>query len=329
VANKKYSSAIFLGAAIFAGAVAFWLSHVYLKRQEELIRNEAVGQKPSSVEVVVAARALEVGDVVTTATMATSQLPAAHVSPRFITPSTFYLLQGHVLTRAKADGEPLLVDDVAGVMVQRFSDLLKPGERAVTLDASDVDSNAGLLLPGDYIDLFVLVKPENGSSDTGDRHNLVPVLEQVRVLAAGRRALAAQDQKYQTLDEKSSRYSTISVAVPVADAEKILLARKMGDMAYLLRSSADNGRDVATLMSSGELSGGDAEGLGRSYRYFSQKDPTGVLRQTESVVETARKPRAVAGHSSPEAVEATPDAASDEAPALPAPASSVEEPFAK
>jgi pilus assembly protein CpaB len=319
VANRNYSSAVFLGAAVVAGAIAFWLSHVYLKKQEERIRDEAAGRKPTSTEVVVAAHALNVGDIVNTSTMAVSQLPTAHVSARFITPKTFYLLQGHVLTHAKADGEPLLVDDVAGVMVSRFSDLLKPGERAVTLDANDVDSNAGLLLPGDYVDLFVIVKPESAEQGAEqDRRNLVPVLEQVRVLAAGKKALVAQDQKYQTLDEKSSRYSTITVAVPIADAEKILLAKKMGDMAYLLRSSADSARDVATLMSSGEVNGEDSAGIGRSYLYFSQKNSAGVLRQVEGMGQPVWK-KADAEEVPPIAVMKTnPDAAADEMPALPA-----------
>jgi pilus assembly protein CpaB len=322
VANRNYSSAVFLGAAVVAGAIAFWLSHVYLKKQEARIRDEAAGQKPTSTEVVVAAHALQVGDIVNTSTMAIGQLPSAHVSPRFITPKTFYLLQGHVLTRAKTDGEPLLVDDVAGVMVPRFSDLLKPGERAVTLDANDVDSNAGLLLPGDYVDLFVIVKSDDAASSAEDHRNLVPVLEQVRVIAAGKKALKAQDQKYQTLDEKASRYSTITVALPIADAEKILLAKKMGDMAYLLRSSGDTARDVASLMSSGQVTGGDAVGIGRSYRYFSQKDSAGVLKQVEGVVQPAWK-KADTDEVPPVAdIKADPEAAADEMPALPASVSS-------
>jgi pilus assembly protein CpaB len=234
------------------------------------------------VDVVVAAKAMKAGDIVSGNTMAVGSLPSAHVSARFDTPDNFDGLQGHVLTRSKAAGEPLLLDDVAGAYVARLSDLLKPGERAVTLEATEVSSNSGLLLPGDYIDLFLFSKPdEGGEGPAKEVQNLIPVLEQVRVLAAGAQALAAKDQKYQSLDERNAHYTTVTVAVSVEDAEKLMLARKVGDMAYVLRNSTDAARNVATRMNSDELNGGDfgRRTLGRMYQYFSSASPSGITRQ--------------------------------------------------
>jgi pilus assembly protein CpaB len=276
--RRPYTSWIFLGAAILAGALAFWLSRLYLARQEEIIRHDVAGSQRNLVEVVVASKSLNAGDVVGSGSMAIGRLPAAYVSTRFVTPAHFDEMKGRVLLRAKAAGEPLMADDVAGVAVERFSDLLKPGERAVTLEVSELTSNAGLLLPGDYIDLYLMRHPEGG--DGGGARSLTPVLQDVRVLAAGPEALHAQDQQFQTLDQSNAHYSTITVAVNVQDAEKLVLARKAGDMAFLLRNSRDTGNDGATALSLAQLIGGPTHtgNSAGSYQYFSAQVPEGVMR---------------------------------------------------
>ena len=280
---NNYSSWLFLGAALFAGAGAFWLSHVYLKNQEEKLRTEVAGGKQTMVQVVVAAGNLPAGSVVGPQTMSTGKLPKAFVSQRFVSAQNFAAVQGHTLVRSKAAGEPLLMDDVGGVFVERFSDLLKPGERAVTLEATEINSNSGLLLPGDRGDLYVIAKDAGGGGD--EAQSLVPLLENVHVLAAGVESLRAQEQKYQPLKERGERYDSITVAVSVEDAEKLVLARKAGDIAYLLRNSQDQARDVTSRMSSSQLGVGGGlvgprslNGGGDSYEYFSVTEPAGVLK---------------------------------------------------
>jgi pilus assembly protein CpaB len=280
--RRSYTSWIFLGAALVAGGLAFWLSQLYLARQEEIIRHDVAGSQRNLVEIVVASKALSAGEVVGNGTMALGRLPAAYVSARFVTPSRFDAVKGKVLLRDKAAGEPLMVDDVAGVAVERFSDLLKPGERAVTLEASELKSNSGLLLPGDYIDLFVLPQFHDSSGDHDQ--SLVPVLQHVRVLAAGAQALRAKDQEYQTLDQRDTRYSTITVAVDVLDAEKLILARKGGDIAYLLRNSSDDAADPATVLSLSAVMGRPERSTqdAGAYQYFSAQFPAGVVRHLTS-----------------------------------------------
>lgn len=280
--TNNYSSWIFLGAAVVAGAGAFWLSHVYLKKQEEKLRSEVEAGNGEMVDVAVASTDLPAGSLVGGATMSVGRLPKAFVSSRFVTTNDFPTVDGHALVRAKSAGEPLLKDDVGGQFVERFSDLLKPGERAITIEASQVNSNSGLLLPGDHVDLYLVVKDTGGA---GDSSTLVPLLEGVHVLAAGSEYLRAQDQKYLTMSEQNSHYDVITVAVTVDDAQKLILARKAGDISYALRNSADTALNVGSRLSSGALGvGGAAAALGSpdvggSYEYFSASEPAGTIRQ--------------------------------------------------
>ena len=279
--TNKYSSWMFLGAALLAGAAAFWFSHLYLKNQEEKLREKVEGSNQGTVEVVVSKDKLQAGSIVSGATMAIGRLPKAHVTARFVTAAGFGAVQGHALVRDKASGEPLLVDDVGGGVVERFSDLLKPGERAVTLEATELNSDSGLLLPGDHIDMFLVSKQQGGAEES---KSLLPLLEDVHVLAAGEEALHAQDQKYQTLNERNSHYSTITVAVSIDDAEKLVLARKDGDLAYLLRNSTDKAHNVETALSFPPAGGGAPAKAGTggtvvdTYEYFSADQPTGVVK---------------------------------------------------
>jgi pilus assembly protein CpaB len=319
-----------------AGAGAFWLSHAYLKQQEAKLRAEATGGKRTMVDVVVASKNLPAGAIVGPPTMSLGKLPRAYVSERFVTADRFNTVQGHALIRAKAAGEPLLMDDVGGVFVERFSDLLKPGQRAVSLDATELDSNAGLLIPGDRVDLYLL--PKDQGTGGGDNRTLLPLIEDVHVLAAGAQSLRAQDQKYLTLNDRGGRYTTITVAVSVEDAEKLVLARKVGDVAYLLRNSSDKALDVASRMSSTQLGVGgmaaaSGNSAGDSYEYFSAKQPSGELRPIavmapmampasaeDSAPDTVMTPDAVIKALSNTGAAAAPDASAPPAASTAAPA---------
>jgi len=270
VANKNVSSWIFLGAAVLAGGLAFWLSHLYLNSQAEKARKELSGGEVKMVAVVVASKDLTAGDVITQSNVSVGKLPAAHVSRRAIAPDKFPAIKDHVVNRALSSGEPVMADDVAGAYAERFSDLLKPGERAITIEASDLSSNAGLLLPGDVVDLFILLKSEGNGAGNKSK-TLLPLMEGVRVLAAGSTALQAADQKYQALSAKSARYGTITVGLPLDRAEKVLVARDMGELAFVMRNSADITHNVTSFASSANLFGG-------GYRYFSSATPSGVRR---------------------------------------------------
>lgn len=266
--KRDYTGWILLAAAIGIGALAFFLVRGYLSSQEDQIRLNLLGQQPKTVRVVVALHDLAPGDVISSATMAVGQIPAEHAPARVVLPGDFERVKHRVLNRAMSSGEPLLADFVAGLVIQRFSDLLEKGQRAVSLEVSSLQTTSGMLLPGDYVDLFVLLKPKKGSQ----RKHLQPVLQRVKVLAAGAEPLHARDQSFERLETKGTGYRLITVGVALTDAKRLVLARETGDIVYLLRNAKDKNLAIppSSLFGLG--------GRSASYLYISSTQPVGQER---------------------------------------------------
>lgn len=267
---KDYTGWLLMAAALMVGALAFYMIKQHLAGEEARLRAEASGTRDAAVRVVVARHDLSTGAVIGPETMAIGEIPARHMPLRVVTPQEYESIKGHVIARQMKSGEPLLEDFVSGLVIDRFSDLIEPGHRAVSLEVTAPETYAGLLIPGDYIDLYVLLREP--AKDLGKR--LMPVLEKVRVIAAGPEPLRARDQRFQPLSERTSRYSLIAVSVTAAQAERIALARDAGELTYLLRN-ADDERELSA--ESGRHFFGE-KGLPRGYLYYSNALPTGQRR---------------------------------------------------
>lgn len=277
---RDLTSWVLLAAALGFGYAAFVLVRHYLGSETERLREDVQRSQGRMTRVVVAARHLEPGAVIGKQTMAIGEVPERHLSARAVLPEDFARVDQRVLGRPLSAGEPLLEDFVSGLVVERFSDLLAPGMRALSLEVSSLETHAGLLLPGDHIDLFVLVQAEGGRRE----RRLLGLVERVRVLAAGEQPLRSFEQRYQPLDGSAGSYSTLTVALTEADAERALRARHAGELVYLLRGPRD------------ERLRFDEEGLARfeqesgpsgGYVYYSGSVPRGERRGQRAAVAAA------------------------------------------
>lgn len=270
--GRNSANWLFLVFAVVAGGLAFWLSRVYLHQQEERMREELGSSQKDLRAVIVASSDLTPGAVISTKTVAQGKMPANRLGALTLKPADFEKIAGMVLNRPVSAGEVLRADYLTGAVALRFSDLLDPGTRAVSLEVSDLQSNAGMTVPGDYVDLYVLIKPVDSSVSkkaSGSDKVLIPVLERVKVLAVGDARLNNPNQDYRQLGEREARYSIITVGVGVEDAERLLLAQDLGDMAYLLRQHGDQKLYVASSADSSLFGDPSSRSLGGSYRYLS------------------------------------------------------------
>ena len=95
---------------------------------------------------------------------------------------------GAVVRRPVAEGEPIVDGNLVKPGDRGFlAAVLDPDRRAISVPVDEASSNAGLIFPGDRVDLILtqsIVEP--GKADEQHRASKT-VLEDVRVLAMGRR----------------------------------------------------------------------------------------------------------------------------------------------
>lgn len=278
-ALKDMTGWILMACALALGLMAYLMIRSYLASQEEQLKRDMLGKRPDVVKVVVATRSLSAGDVISETNVALGRLPRAHVSPRMVRAADFESVKYKVLSRAMTPGEPLLTDFLAGVVAERFSDLLQPGERAVSLEAKALDNISGMLLPGDYVDLYQVRK----ATSRARAARLIPVLERVKVLAAGEQPLRNSEQSFQPLSERDvQNYRQLTVGLPTIDAERLILAKETGKIVFLLRNADD-------LLASavGQAEGLDSE-VPAGYQYHSIGSAQGSWRPLSTTVASAK-----------------------------------------
>jgi pilus assembly protein CpaB len=168
-----------------------------------------------------------------------------------------------------------------------------------------------MLTFGDRIDLLLVL--EGGSGSEGARQQLVPLVENVRVLATGQTPLATRDADLPAgEDDPDNMYSTVTVGVSAEQATQLLLAKDMGSVVVLLRNRSDEGPlQASTLSADGVLGGGRSDG----YEYFSGSQSQGGTLQPSSRVVAGRTERRLPTAATPPAPDAAagePEAASAE-----------------
>ena len=146
------------------------------------------------------------------------------------------------LTRRKIDdGEPLLAADLIRPNERQFlSAVLKPGMRAVSIAVDAPQSAAGLILPGDQVDVILTQSFGDSNNDLASKSVAETVLRDVRIIAV--------DQTLSTVDKGPAGGSrvlfspdasrvpkTVTFEVSDRDAERLVLASQLGRLQLSVR----------------------------------------------------------------------------------------------
>jgi pilus assembly protein CpaB len=220
---------------------------LYLKAREADII-EALKPKSPPIAVVVASRDLVKGDRLDANSLSVREIPSDFVDPNAITPNDFENIEGEVLIQNLASGKPLLRSFIDREFPKDFSDTLALKRRAMTIQIDEVNSFSGLLRPGNRVDILVKTAPakktDGSVSEDGDR--ILPVLENVEVIATGRDSAHDYEEKvrllrigYEVQPEQS--FTTITLNVTPREAALLSIAKEKGDFIALLRNRKDLG----------------------------------------------------------------------------------------
>ena len=180
-------------------------------------------RQANPVEVVVASVPIPAGETFTARNLAKKAIPSSGTGQRNVPASEFELLVGARAKTAIDPGEPVLWTDVEEPFdTEAFSRTILPGRRAMTLGVDTTSSFAGLVHPGDLVDLLL---EGSGTRSAGWVRNL-PVI--------------AVDRDRNRLAHSSEKEEAATVTLMVTPEEGSRIARVSGKVHWFLRNPDDN-----------------------------------------------------------------------------------------
>lgn len=230
---KLNKNALFLGGAVLLGLVAALLSVSYI-RERVAEATAAARVQVAQAQVVVSRRDLGVGDMVTEADLVTRQVPLDFVPADALTTETYGDYVNRLVRAPIKRGTPLSASALVPLYSQ-FSRVVVPGKVGYTLSVNENNSISGMIAPGDSVDILLTYNADEnapeGRPKQGDR--VIPLLDNIVVLATGSKV-------GETLPgEDNAAFSSITLELDPAQAEKLTIGQKAGDLRVLLRNIED------------------------------------------------------------------------------------------
>jgi len=180
-------------------------------------------REANPVEVVVASVPIPAGETFSVRNLAKKAIPSSGTGGRNVPASEFELLVGARAKTAIDPGEPVLWTDVEEPFdTDAFSSTILPGRRAMTLGVDTTSSFAGLLHPGDRVDLLV----EHSGANSADW------IRDIHVIAV--------DRDHNRLAHPSDKGESATVTLMVTPGEGSRIARASGKVHWFLRNPDDN-----------------------------------------------------------------------------------------
>ena len=217
---NNYRGIIMFLVALFAAVGAVLIGAKWLQQRSTQVN-----------QVAVATQEINMGQKLSGNMFKLVSWPANIMPPESF--SDLKKLDGRVTKAAFQIGEPVLGTKLAPVgSLGGLSAVIAEGKRAITVRVNDVVGVAGFALPGNFVDIIVNTKKEEGIGNNKNTKEISKiVLEHILVLAVAQEA---------GRDETTPKVvNAVTLEVSPEQAEMIDLARSIGDLSLVLRNQAD------------------------------------------------------------------------------------------
>jgi pilus assembly protein CpaB len=224
---KNTRAIIMIGVSVLIALAAVVLASRWISQQASL----------NTTKIVVASTDINLGTRLTPEMLKQSDWPSESIPKDSFTDPK--LLDTRVARVTLQRGEPFTESKLA----QRgatggLSAVVAEGKRAMTVRVNDVIGVAGFALPGNYVDILVSTQDEDNKSAEKDKNISKLVLERILVLAVAQEASQS--------DTKPKVVNAVTLEVTPEQAEKLDLARSVGQLSLVLRNQVDNTPTLTT-----------------------------------------------------------------------------------
>lgn len=227
--------------AVILGIVAALAADSWMKeeKKKQESRFETVG-------VVVAKKTLRKDDVIRMGAglLQERQVPKEMVLTGSIAVSQLGRYRGYVVKERIDAGQPLTVDKLEPPYEKAETSLsvVDKGLRAVTVAVDMISGVAGLIRPGDRVDLvgtFDLSRRSGSGKKSEEGVVTLYLLQNVRVIALDRNTEKVATAVSKGRKSRSRTYRTVTLEVKPEDAMRIINAQEQGRLRLLLRNKTD------------------------------------------------------------------------------------------
>ena len=221
-----------LTVSIVAGIVAAGAARHALDRRFQALE---AATRVATVSRVVAIDDLLPGDRLSVDTVALRDIPESGAVSDSVMPEDFDRYADAVVLGTIRAGEQILRSAVRVDANTPLAARLQDGRRAVTIAVDDVSSQAGMVQPGDRVDILATLDLPRGRAT-------IPLLRAVSILAVGQRAARGSSAPGMPNDydddlqaTSNERFSTITLDVDEPAAIRLIAARQSSALSVTLR----------------------------------------------------------------------------------------------
>jgi pilus assembly protein CpaB len=190
----------------------------------------------AKVQVLVAAHPLRAGSLLKFDDLQPREMLASTMpkGARVDTPQDRTDLVGSMVRRSLQPQEALLPADLLRPGDHGFlAAVLRPGMRATTVGVDAVSGTAGLIWPGDHVDVILTEVTDDTTLPAARRASAETVLGDVRVIAIDQQLM--QGAAGSPTDQTTAR--TVTLEVTEVQAERVALAARLGHLSLIVRAA--------------------------------------------------------------------------------------------
>jgi pilus assembly protein CpaB len=246
---QKQRIMLIVGVAL--AIVAVFLIKVFLDQQRKVLQEEASREaaqsQASRVSVLVAKQDIPQGTTIASGMVETKILSKQSLVPQVAT--SLDRIAGMITIAPIVKDEQISLSKLAYArQAGGLAEVTPVGKRAITITVDTVAGLAGMIKPGDYVDLIAILQVPVQLAD-GKQVNQVatmPLFQNVLVLAVGQQTggFSRETGRYSEAKEEKKEsgggYSLITLALNPQEANLIAFIQEQGKIRLVLRSPADS-----------------------------------------------------------------------------------------
>jgi pilus assembly protein CpaB len=202
-------------------------------------KHQQTAAAPPTEQILVASGLLQAGSLLQPGDLAagTVLVTAVPEGASLDTPANRSDLIGSMIRSPISPGAPILADAVIHPGDHGFlAAVLAPGMRAVTVGVDAISGAAGLIFPGDHVDVLLTQTLDDPTVPLGQRIAAELVLRDVRVIATGQQLVQGTVTQGDP-DKAPAPATTVTLEVTPDQAERCEVATHLGPLSLVVHSA--------------------------------------------------------------------------------------------